>query len=273
MRFALVPNGKFVMGSPATEAGHNAPGWGRETEHDVIITRDFHLSVTLVTQAQFRRVMGFNPSFFSHDGQPAGAGAYPTTAPAGGSDQVAAFTQKELDEFPVDNVSYDDAKVFCDRLAALPAERAAGRVYRLPTSAEWEYACRGGPTSSRKPFHFKQPSDSLSSFQANFNGLEPYGGGAVGPKLWRTCKVASFEPNALGLYDMHGNVWEWCWDWYAEYPADPATNSKGPERGASRVFRGGSWYGFAQYCRAAASGLNTPEYRLTYIGFRLVRPL
>src|SRR5204863_6448340 len=135
----------------------------------------FHLGVYPVTQAQYEKVMGNNPSQFRP-----------------GKDGL------DTADFPVENISWQNAKDFCAKLSALPAEKSAGRVYRLPTEAEWEYACRAGTTT---PFAFGK---ALSSDQANFNGTLPYGGAAKGPHLNRPAKVGSYKPNAFGLYDMHG---------------------------------------------------------------------
>src|SRR5262245_29442913 len=193
---ALIPAGTFLMGSPQEEQRRSKD----EDQHEVEITKPFYLAVFPVTQGQFRRVKGYNPSFFSSDGRGMEGVEY-AQAPAGGSDKV-----RELggtDDFPVENVSWDEAVEFCRRLSALEPEMAAGRVYRLPTEAEWEYACRGG-ASGYHVFHY---GSSLTSTQANFDGDYAYGA-APGPYLGRTSKAGSYEPNAFGLFDMHGNVWE-----------------------------------------------------------------
>ena len=191
-----------------------------EEQHEVSITKPFYLGVYVVTQAEYEKVMGNNPSWFSAKGD--------------GKDKV-----KDMDtgQFPVEKVSWDDAVAFCKKLSELPEEKKAGRVYRLPTEAEWEYACRAG---TKTAFHY---GDSLSSKQANFNGNFPYGGADKGPYLGRTAKVGSYAANAFGLYDMHGNVWEWCQDWYDEnyYKNSPKEDPPGPAQGLHRVVRGGGW--------------------------------
>ena len=226
MKLARIPAGKFLMGSPPTEPERDP----EETQHEVAISRPFYLGVHEVTQAQFQRVLGRNPSFFHPKG-------------GGGPDH------------PVDQVLWQEAVDFCKKLSALPAEKAAGRVYRLPTEAEWEYACRAGTTT---PVAF---GTTLSSTQANFNGNYPYGDAARGPYLQRTAKVGSYPANAWGLYDMHGNVWEWCSDWYdpAYYSHSPREDPKGPAKGVVDngfggffvVVRGGCWLDEGRGCRSA----------------------
>src|SRR5262249_20672183 len=148
---------------------------------------------------------------------------------------------------------------FCERLTA--REARTGRVYRLPTEAEWEYASRGGAYS--RPFNIDgKASDSLSSTAANFIGDYPYGA-AKGPYLKRTQKVGSYKPNGYGLYDMHGNVYEWCSDWFGAdyYAKSPKSDPKGPADGTSRVIRGGSWDAHGRFCRSAAREALPPGYR------------
>jgi sulfatase modifying factor 1 len=241
MKFAPIPAGTFLMGSPQEEKQRSKD----EEQHEVEITRPFYLGVFEVTQKQWRAVMGTNPSSLNRD-------------------RVGSDT----DDFPVETVSWDDAVAFCEALSSLPEEKAAGRKYRLPTEAEWEYAARGG-ASEYQAFHY---GNSLTSTQANFNGDYPYGGAAKGPYLERTSKVGSYEPNAFGLYDMHGNVWEWCHDWYGNdyYKKSPRRDPAGPSEGTSRVVRGGSWDCFAQRCRSSWRNGIEPANRFEYLGFRVV---
>ena len=142
----------------------------------------------------------------------------------------------------------------------------AGRAYRLPTEAEWEYACRGGANSST-PFSF---GGSLSSTQANFDGDYPYGGAAREPYLQRTTAVGSYPPNAYGLFDMHGNVWEWCQDWFGPYSRKSVKDPTGASTGEHRVLRGGSWYNGGSDCRAACRVHDDPGSRDHDGGFRVV---
>src|SRR5262249_53695278 len=154
MKLARIPAGKFQMGSPEAEAERDP----EEVQHEVAITRPFYLGVSEVTQDQYQQLLGKNPSFFQGKN-------------GGGPD------------FPVDQVQWADAVAFCAKLSALPEEKKAGRTYRLPTEAEWEYACRAG---TKTAFH---GGDALSSAQANFNGIYPFGGAAKGPYLQKTAKV------------------------------------------------------------------------------------
>ncbi len=237
MKLAFLPTGTFSMGSPETESGRDA----EEVSHDVEITRPFYMGIHPVTQVQYQQVMGNNPANFS-----AGNGGGP--------------------DHPVEQVSWLDAQLFCEKLAAMQEEKQLGRVYRLPTEAEWEYACRAG---TKSPFHF---GPMLSSQQANFDGALPYGSASPGPNRERTTKVGSFPANAFGLYDMHGNVLEWCTDWYAEaaYKENSPKDPLGPSHGELHVMRGGCWNYAGHQCRSAFRDRGTPDYRNDTIGFRVV---
>jgi formylglycine-generating enzyme required for sulfatase activity len=246
MKLVRIPSGKFPMGSPKDEERRAADEGPR---HEVQISRAFYLGVFPVTQGQYRKVMGKNPSWFSAGGA--------------GRDKVKGL---DTDSFPAENVSWHDAVKFCKRLSALAEEKKARRVYRLPTEAEWEYACRAGTST---PFHFGK---SASSRQANFNGRYPYGGAEKGPELGRTCKVGSYKPNAWGLYDMHGNVYQWCADWYGKgsYAKSDKEDPKGPTTGSNRVLRGGCCFLFGRHCRAAARASRAPGSLDGAVGFRVV---
>ena len=164
------------------------------------------------------------------------------------------------DDFPVESVTWDQAREFCNKAEKILDD---GQQYRLPTEAEWEYACRGGASSKDSfPFYLKNgPTASLSGGQINFDGNFPYGNGKRGQALGRTARCGSFPDsvNELGLYDMHGNVWQYCSDWYREYPTERVTDPTGPLQGSGRVIRGGGWNGRGQDCRAAyRSGIAPP---------------
>jgi uncharacterized protein (TIGR02996 family) len=244
MRLALIPPGRFRMGSPSGEKERG----GDEEAHEVEITRAFYLGVFPVTQRQWQAVMGNNPSYFCAMGD--------------GKNRVSG---QDTGDFPVEQVSWQDAQAFLRKLAALPTGKGIGWEYRLPSEAEWEYACRGGTSTA---FCF---GNSLSSRQANINGDYPYDGGEKGPNLERTCPVGSYRPNALGLFDTHGNVWEWCADWYGEdsYSQSPGKDPPGPSTGSLRVIRGGGWSNHGQFCRAASRYENTPSFRIISLGFRV----
>ena len=241
MKLVLIPKGTFMMGSPPDEKGSQE----NERLHEVTISRDYHLGMHQVTQAQYKQIMGGDRVAERH----------PET------NRVV----KEVGSanHPVEQVSWEDAVEFCQRLSALPEEKKAGRVYRLPTEAEWEYACRAG---TKTAYSF---GSQLNGRQANCDGTVPYGTDTKGPNLEKTTSVGKYPANAWGLYDMHGNVWEWCADWYGEYPKGSATDPRGPEDGSNRVFRGGSWYLVAVYCRSANRDWIVPSNRRFNLGFRV----
>jgi serine/threonine protein kinase len=258
IKMVRIPAGKFLMGSPKEEQGRRAD----EEQHEVAVS-EFYLSAYEVTQKQFRAVMGYNPSFFSNNATGGGAGGYGVD-PGGGKSDVPGL---DTEEFPAENLCWWEADEFCRKLTELDRGKLGGWVYRLPREAEWEYACRGG-SPVYQTFHF---GNRLSALQANFHGHFPYGGGLPWIYLGRTCTVGSYKPNAFGLYDMHGNVWEWCQDWYDEnyYAKSPAKDPPGPLGGECRVIRGGSRAYAAVECRSAHRvGRYVPGSRYNGIGFR-----
>jgi formylglycine-generating enzyme len=246
MRFVLIPAGEFEMGAPESEVGSRID---ERPVHRVRITKPYYLGVFEVTQEEYRKVMGINPSFFSSEGE--------------GRAKIEGLDTRK---FPVENISWEDAVAFCKNLSQLPAEKQAGRSYRLPTEAEWQYACRAGTTT---PFHY---GPALGAADANINGNFPYGGAARGPLLNRTMPVGSYKPNAFGLYDMHGNVGEMTADWYARfyYKDSPSADPQGPEAGADRVVLGGSWGATASSCRSAYRRSNATSGKAKYFGVRIV---
>jgi formylglycine-generating enzyme required for sulfatase activity len=233
MKLVLIRAGEFMMGSPPDEKERNS---NEGPQHRVRITRPFYLGAHEVTQWEYEIVMGANPSSFK--------------APT----------------HPVENVSWDDAVMFCQKLSALPKEKAAKRQYCLPTEAQWEYACRAGTTTA---FAF---GDTLSPTDANFaGGSHRTGRRNRGPASEGTTLVGSYRANAWGLYDMHGNVWEWCADWYDSgyYGNSLVEDPTGPVGGSNRVFRGGGWLFIAWYCRSAYRIYFSPGARIDYLGFRV----
>ncbi len=228
MKLVLVPKGTFMMGSPEIEEGHQKD----ENQHEVTISKDYYLGVHEVTQAQYEKVMDRNPSHFQ-----------------------GAIVGNETADLPVENVSWDDTVEFCKKLSDLPEEKKTGREYRLPTEAEWEYACRAG---SKTAYSFDDEE-----------GLLPEYGWFKRNSSQRTHTVGLLEPNAWGLYDMHGNVWEWCSDRHGEYPKGAVSDPVGPLEGSDRVLRGGCWLFVAAGCRSADRLWRDPSYRDRLIGFRL----
>jgi formylglycine-generating enzyme required for sulfatase activity len=244
LRLVRIPAGKFWMGSPSDEADR-FPDEG--PRHELAISKGFFLGKYEVTQDQYRRVMGTNPSWF-----------------ATGGEGAAAVQGMDTGDFPVENVSWEEAVEFCHKLSELPAEKQSGRSYELPSEAEWEYACRAGTDTA---FHF---GAKLDPKQANFaESFAPMIQGRA-PQLRRTCRVGTYAANAWGLCDMHGNVREWCRDWYDRdyYSSRNNKDPQGPTAGQGRVLRGGSWDDSASSCRAAYRGWLKPESR-SGVGFRV----
>ena len=252
MEFVWCPPGTFMMGSPSNEPGRGSD----ETQHQVTLTQGFYMQTTEVTQGQWKRVMGNNPSHFKNCG----------------------------DTCPVEEVSWNDAQEFVQKLNRMEGNR----TYRLPTEAEWEYACRAGTETAL----YNGPIRILGN--RNAPALDPiawYGGnscvtysGGTDCSGWSekqfSCSRCGTHPvgqkasNQWGLYDMLGNVWEWCEDWYGNYPNGAVTNPTGPSSGSYRVLRGGSWPDYAGGCRSAFRLNLTPDRRYYGLGFRVlaVRP-
>ena len=244
MEFISIPAGSFTMGSPEKEKGR----FNNEKQLGVTITRAFELGKTVVTQKQWTEVMGTDPWNWKKSGQTG-------------------------DNYPAVYVSWLDASLFCEHLTSY--EREAGRfsakqTYRLPTEAEWEYACRAGTTTA---YSFGDDESSLGDFAW-------YGENSrVNSNWWSYVSlVATKKSNPWGLFDMHGNVWEWCEDWYKD-SLSGGNDPKGPSAGlgnlggSRRVFRGGDWYFSASSCRSASRGRDYPSSRSDCRGFRIVRVL
>ena len=268
MTFALIPPGTFQMGAPAP----NLEACSKDDErpqHGVQITEPLFVGVHEVTQQEYERVTGRNPSSFQK------------------TEQVA---NSDTRQFPVENVSWFDAVDCANQLSQLENRSpyyaisdiqrngdgsikeatvgiAGGDGYRLPTEAQWEYACRAGTTT---PFSF---GSTNSGIECNIDGQAPYGTEEKGPSIKRPMEVGSYGANAFGLYDMHGNVWEWCQDRYddAFYGRLPATaiDPTGPDTGGLRVERGGCYVSNAEFSRLAARSCDAPNLRTAGIGFRL----
>lgn len=253
MTFVLIPPGTFWMGSPNDEDGRfNDEGPVRP----VRLTQAFYLSAYPVTQEQYCRVIGSNPSCFT---------------PGGDAEDLVRGL--DTTTFPVDSVSWDEANAFCLALGERSTEREAQRHYRLPTEAEWEYACRGGILSST-PYHVGEvlrPEHARYDFRSDADVLSQPSRSSV-QYVPRPAPVGSYRPNGWGLYDMHGNVWEWCADRFSEsyYRRGTTIDPTGPKRGSYRVLRGGSWFSRASVCRSAC---RNPVATPSTTGFRIVLQL
>jgi formylglycine-generating enzyme required for sulfatase activity len=225
MKFVWIPPGRFTMGSPNSEKGRGDD----EITRKVTLTKGFYMGVHAVTQEQWQAVIGANPSSFKGE--------------------------KNL---PVEQVSWDDCLGFCKKLGEKDK-----RPYRLPTEAEWEYACRAGTATA---YHF---GDTVSTDQANYNGNFIYGTGTKGAYREKTVPVGSFPANAWGLHDMHGNVWQWCHDWHGGYSTKDLVDPRGPAAGMARVLRGGSWGSHPIFCRSANRNFSEPDRRTEFYGCRV----
>jgi formylglycine-generating enzyme required for sulfatase activity len=229
MRFVWIPPGTFMMGSPKEELNRNID----EIYHKVTLTKGFYMGIHPVTQEQWNVVMGNNPSHFKGE--------------------------KNL---PVESVSWEDCQGFVKKLREKDKKQ-----YRLPTEAEWEYACRAGTNT---PFHFGK---TISTDQANYYGAIVCGNGKEGKYREKTTPIGNFPANAWGLHEMHGNVWEWCQDWLGDYPENNVVDPQGPKKGEYRVLRGGSWVDPPYTCRSACRCGFAPDSRYYTcgcgFGFRL----
>ena len=238
-----IEGGTFIMGSPPGEPRRLS----NELQREVAVS-SFYMGIHEVTQAEYEEVMGTNPSLFKGP------------------------------DLPVEQVSWFDAVIFANRLSEQQGFQAAYTIhghnvtwdrsangFRLPTEAEWEFAARAGTTTV---FH---TGNNITTREANYDGSRPYNNNADGIFRQRTMPAGSFEPNAFGLYDMHGNVGEWCWDWNVAYSREARTDPAGPPSGFHRVFRGGGWNHAGDFLHSARRGGNVPTTRGSYIGFRLAR--
>jgi len=249
MKFVQIPAGTFMMGSPENETGRD----NDEKQHRVTLTKSFYMQTTEVTQGQWKAVMGTMTKTKVIPGC-----LFPTHIQVETPNNPSHFSNCG-DHCPVEQVSWNDCQEFIRKLN----QREGNGTYRLPTEAEWEYACRAGTTT---PFN---TGNCLSANEANYDGNYPYMGCSRGQYRKKTVSVGSFSPNAWGLYDMHGNVWEWCQDWKGDYPGGSVTDPEGPSSGTYRVIRGGGWSHNAGNCRSADRNISTPDYRSRFNGFRV----
>ncbi|MGD0551940.1 MAG: formylglycine-generating enzyme family protein [Sedimentisphaerales bacterium] len=227
MVLVYIPAGEFDMGSPATEIDRDSD----EGQHHIKLTKAFYMGKFEVTQLQYRTLMNENNSKFGGD------------------------------KLPIENVSWYSAGRFLKILSD-----KTGLKFRLPTEAQWEYACRAGTTTAFNT------GTTIDSDLANYNAKDAYADGIIGKYLNRTTDVGSYQPNAFGLYDMHGNVWEWCSDIYEKdyYKITPNIDPNGPQVEGSRVIRGGGWDEKAYRCRSANRDYRGPKADRSDIGFRVV---
>ncbi len=259
--FVYIPAGTFQMGSPSDEMCRDSD---EGPVHTVTLTHGFYIQSTEVTQRQWVNVFGTNPSYYEGMNR------------------------------PVEYVTWYDCCIYCNRLSLAEGLTpcyysdasyttvfdgtppvTSGTVYwnqsangyRLPTEAEWEYACRAGTTTA----YNSGQDNTYCDRDLNLYSLARYR--CNGGYYHHHAEVGSYQPNAWGLYDMHGNVYEWCWDWYSwgYHSTSPSTDPVGPSSGSARAGRGGGWYDYAEYCRSAYRYSNIPGYRDSSVGFRLVR--
>lgn len=283
----LIPAGEFEMGNhdsdeelakafPEIDASRIAKLGDERPVHKVRITRPFYMGAHEVTIADWKKFLaatGHEPES-ERDGT-GGWGYNPAIRYFEGRDPKYSWRNpgfKQADDHPVVNVTWADALAFCDWLG-----KKEGVTYRLPTEAEWEYACRAGTTTT---FAHGDDPQTLGKFAALYDAetvklFPQWKEHAIAASDGRpfTAPVGSYEPNKFGLYDMHGNVWEWCSDWYGEdyYRNSPTDDPPGPETGRQRVRRGGSWHSWPFYMRSSFRNYNTPQTRYVLVGFRVVR--
>jgi uncharacterized protein (TIGR02996 family) len=236
MEFVLITPGSFLRGADWAETRPESRAYEDERpRHPVTLTRPFWLGVYQVTQEDYRAVTRRNPSAFPRTGR-----------------------------YPVENLTWERAEAYCLKLSGRASEKKAGRAYRLPMEAEWEYACRAG---SHRKFHFRtRLTHEHACFEHPLVGDAPEHPTAPAP-------VGTYSPNAFGLFDMHGNVWEWCSDWYDPdlYERRELIDPPGPESSPEglKVFRGGAWCSRPMICRAACRSADQPSFHDNYLGLRV----
>jgi formylglycine-generating enzyme len=235
MEFILIPKGSFSMGNSSNN--HNGPN--TELQHKVKISHDFWLARFEVTQEQWQHIMG------KEEIHPEKPSPFRNTHP----------------QYPVVGISYFDIQQFMDRLNTLSTDHQ----FRLPTEAEWEYACRAGTTTPYSCGFY------ISDTLANYNATWPSTHSTPGNYIGHPVPVGSYPPNPWGLYDMHGNVWEWVADWYAPYSSAEAIDPQGPSNGTMKIIRGGSWYFGADHAESSSRRTHEPGLWGFSIGFRIVR--
>jgi formylglycine-generating enzyme len=286
MKLILIPHGRFQMGSPPEEKGRYD---GEGPQHEIEISKDFYLGKFAVTRDQFRKFV--DDTGYKTEAEKDGKGGWgfdETKDGKGGMPQKTSYHWRQTgfeqtDDHPVVNVSWNDAQAYCAWLS-----RKEGKPYRLPAEAEWEYACRAGTTTR----YYSGDEDGSLRLVANIadrslaakwdhTGLHNPEFKKVliawlGEVSWNdgypfTAPVGKFRPNAWGLYDMHGNVFQWCSDWSEDYRRGAKVDPQGPDHGTSRAVRGGSWLDYPRYCRSAYRGALEPTDHWHAVGFRVVQ--
>ena len=236
MEFVLIPSGTYTMGSPPKESHRGRS----EVRHQVTISKPFYMQTTEVTKKQWYSIM----------------------------ERRMMASQKGADNLPITQVSWFDCMKFIKHL-----NRLGQGKYRLPTEAEWEYAARAGTSAA---YSWGDTIDCDKAMYGN-NSLKEDECQlyirSIGLQLDLPAPVKTYLSNSWGLYDMHGNVWEWCMDWYGDYPKNPVVDPKGPESGYTRIRRGGSWFKYGYSCRSANRSFGHPATRYKTTGFRLIREI
>jgi formylglycine-generating enzyme len=297
MAFRWCPPGSFTMGSPASEkktvkkAGAEEATYASETQHRVTLTRGFWLAETELTHGQWQAVMGGglveqankmldDDTIYDMQGQKLTLRAW-MGAQKG---EAASRVYDQAPDVAMYYVNWNEAVEFCAKAGQAVSAKFSGMEMRLPTEAEWEYACRAGTKTMTyagdfaiKGINNAPGLDAIAWYGGNcgvgYVGAgyategwkeKQYPGGSAGPR-----RVAGKQANPWGLYDVIGNLWEWCQDYYGPYPHGEATDPRGPESGVNRVDRGGTWFYFARNCRSACRDPNPPGIRLVNLGFRV----
>jgi formylglycine-generating enzyme required for sulfatase activity len=255
--FVRINGGTFMMGSLANEPRRK----DNEVQHQVMVSA-FYMGKYEVTQKEYEEVMGTNPSRFKGDNLPVEQVSWYDAV-----EYCNKRSQKEglTPAYTINKNQSDPNNESDDVIKWTVTWNKNANGYRLPTEAEWEYACRAGTTT---PF---STGNNITTSQANYDGNYPYNNNAKGGYREKTTPVGNFAPNPWGLYDMHGNVNEWCWEWFGDYSSGSQTDPVGAVTGIGRVLRGGSWFDDGQLLRSAIRNIDFPSNWYDDLGFRLVR--